>query len=160
VLTGVNNGGPSVLVGPITLPAYLDRTQVVSLAGNHELVVDEFTRWAEPLQDTFYRVLIEDLSSLLNTPEVYGFDSRGSTPTDFQVIIDVTRFDSVGQRDAHLTAFWTVLDQDGKTHLIERKSAFHASSQSRGLTGVIDAQNKTLTEFSREIAAAIRSLHR
>ena len=36
--------GPSVLVGPITLPAYLDRSQVVSIKGEYELHLDEFKR--------------------------------------------------------------------------------------------------------------------
>jgi len=30
---------------------------------------------------------------------------------------------------------------------------------STGTTGVVESQNKTLTEFSREIVAAIQSLH-
>ena len=153
-------GGLSVLVGPITLPAYLDRTQIVTLFGNNELTMDEFSRWAEPLQDNFYRVLVENLSLLLNTPRVYSYDRRGSTPTDFQIIIDITRFDSAVKGDACLTAFWTVVGEDGNSHKIERKSVFRAAAPTPDLTGVVTAQNMTLTKFSREIAKAIRSLQR
>ncbi len=160
VPTASKNGSPSVLIGPVTLPAYLDRSQIVTFAGNHKLVLDEFTRWAEPLQDNFYRVLVENLSLLLNTPKVYAFDRRSSTPADFQIVIDVTRFDTTAGEDAYLTAFWTVIGKDGSAHLIERKSVYHAAVPSTGATGAIDAQNRTLTEFSREIATAIQSLHR
>ena len=97
----------SILVGPITLPDYLDRTQIVTVAGKHVLALDEFSRWAESLQEGFYRVLLEDLSSLLNTPEVYAHDRSGSISADYQVVIDVTRFDSVQGEEALLTAFWT-----------------------------------------------------
>jgi uncharacterized lipoprotein YmbA len=150
----------SVLIGPVTLPAYLDRTQVVTLAGDHELVSDEFIRWAEPLQENFSRVLVENLSLLLNTPEVYAFDRRGSTPVDFQIIIDVTRFDTVAQGDAYLTAFWRVVGKGSKAPIIKRKSVFHTAASSAGITQILDAQNQTLTEFSRELAAAIQSLPR
>jgi uncharacterized protein len=41
--------GPAVGVGPVTLPKYLDRPQIATRAGRHELAYDEFERWAEPL---------------------------------------------------------------------------------------------------------------
>ena len=150
----------SLLVGPITLPAYLDRTQIITLFGNNELTMDEFSRWAEPLQDNFYRVLVENLSQLLNTPRVYAYDRRGPAPADFQIIIDITRFDSNVKGDAYLTAFWTVAGKDGDSHKIERKSVFRATAPTADLKGMVTAQNRLLTKFSREIATTIQSLHR
>jgi len=158
VSTPADTGGPSILIGPVTLPAYLDRNQIVKLVGNHELVLNDFTRWAEPLQDNFYRVLTENLSLLLNTPKVYAFDRRGSTPADFQIVIDVTRFDTTVGGDAYLTAFWAVVGKDDSAYLMQKKSVYHAKASSTGLTGMVDAQNRTLAEFSREIATAIQSL--
>ena len=155
-----NKDSVSVLIGPITLPAYLDRTQVVTLAGKHELLVEEFNRWGESLQKTFYRVLLEDLSLLLNTAEVYAYDTSGSISTDFQIVIDVTRFDSVVGGNAYLTAFWTVSGKDKTTPSITRKSVFRAPVSATGFPGVVDAQNQILTAFSREIASAIQSLQR
>jgi uncharacterized lipoprotein YmbA len=95
VSTAAGEKSVSVLLGLISLPGYLDRTQMVTVAGKNEMAMDEFHRWAESLQESFYRVLLEDLSLLLKTPEVYGHDRGGSTSADFQVVIDVTRFDSV-----------------------------------------------------------------
>ena len=158
--TAGGQGALSVLVGPITLPAYLDRTQIVTLFGNNELTMDEFSRWAEPLQDNFYRVLVENLSLLLNTPRVYSYDRRGPAPAEFQIIIDITRFESDTRGDAYLTAFWTVVGKDGDSHKIERKSVFRATASTADLTGMVNAQNRLLTKFSREIAKTIRSLQR
>ena len=160
VSTTADKIGPAVLIGPVTLPAYLNRVQVVTLAGDHELVLDEVNRWAEPLQENFSRVLVENLSLLLNTPEVYAFDRRGSTPVDFQIIIDVTRFDTDANGGAYLTAFWRVVGTNSKAPSIKRKSVFHVAASSAGITKVLDAQNRTLTEFSRELAKAIQSLAR
>lgn len=158
--TAGNEGSVSVLIGPITLPAYLDRPQMVTVAGKHELVLEEFNRWAEPLKDNFYRVLMEDISLLLNTSDVYAYD-RDSAPTaDYQVVIDVTRFDSVAGGDAVLNAFWTVSGKDDNPPIAKRKSVFRKAVPSAGITGVVEAQNLVLTELSREIAKAIRSLKR
>lgn len=148
----------SILVGPITIPAYLDRDQVVTLSEGNELVVDEFVRWAEPIKDNFYRVLVENLSLLLNTPEVYAYDRRGARPGDLQITIDVTRFDSATGGEAHLTVFWTIAGKDRTSLPVKRKSVFRAPASLEGLKGKVDAQNRTLTEFSREIAEAVRAL--
>jgi uncharacterized lipoprotein YmbA len=155
-----NKDSVSVLIGPISLPAYLDRTQMVTVAGKHELVLEEFNRWGEPLKDSFYRVLSEDLSLLLGSAEIYADDRSGSVSTDFQVVIDVTRFDSVPGGDAVLTAFWTVSGEDGSAPCITHKSVFRAPVSATGFPGVVDAQNQTLNAFSREIASAIHSLRR
>ena len=149
----------SVLVGPITLPGYLDRNQMVTVAGKNEMALDEFNRWAESLQNGFYRVLLEDLSSLLNTPEVYRYDRGGSSSADYQVVIDVTRFDGMPGENAVLTAFWAVSAKDNSTLGITRKSVFRAPVSGTGFPGVVDAQNQTLTTFSREIAGAIQMMN-
>jgi uncharacterized lipoprotein YmbA len=154
----VGSASPSVMVGPITLAAYLDRDQIVRRPGGNELAINEFVRWGEPLQDNFYRVLIDNLSFLLNTAEVYGFNRHEIFPADFQVSIDVIRFDSEVDGDAYLSAFWTVYGDDGETVLLTRKSNYQARPASDDVVGMVAAQNRTLTEFSREIAAAIRSL--
>jgi len=147
----------SVLVGPISLPGYLDRNQMVTVAGKNEMALDEFNRWAESLRDGFYRVLLEDLSLLLKTPEVYGYDRSGENSADYQVSIDVTRFDAASDGDAVLTAFWSLSCKEGGTPGVMRKSVFRAPVSGTGFAGVVDAQNQTLTAFSREIASAIES---
>jgi len=150
----------SLLVGPITLPGYLDRNQMVTVVGKNEMALDEFNGWAESLRSSFYRVLLEDLSLLLKTPQVYGYDRSGSANSDYQVTIDVTRFDAAFGGDAVLTVFWTVSSKEGSTPSVTRKSVFRALVSSTGFSGVVDAQNQTLTAFSREIASTIQSLQR
>jgi uncharacterized protein len=153
-----DSASPSVMVGPITLAAYLDRDQIVRRPGGNELTIDEFIRWGEPLQDNFYRVLIDNLSFLLNTAEIYGFNRDDVPPADFHVAIDVIRFDSEVNGDAYLTAFWTVFGDDGETALVTRKSIYRMQPPSDDVTGMVAAQNRTFTDFSREIASAIQSL--
>lgn len=150
----------SVLVGPITLPAYLDRDQVVTVSGHHELLVDEYTRWAEPVEDNFYRVLVENLSLLIDTPAVFSYDRRGNMATDFRVLVDVTRFDCSTDGQTYLTAFWTVSGNGDEADLVQRKSVIRITASTQDTKGKIDGQNQALTQFSREIAAAIESLKR
>ena len=59
--------GPVIGVGPITVPKYLDRPQIVTRSGRNQLALGEFDRWAEPLQDNVLRVLAENLAFLIPT---------------------------------------------------------------------------------------------
>ena len=150
----------SVLVGPVSIPEYLDRNQMVTVAENNRVMVDEFNRWAESLRESFYRVLLEDLSFLLKTPEVARYDRSGEYNSDYQVFIDVTRFDCAPEGDAVLIAFWTVRGKDGATIRITKKSVFRTPVSSTGYPGMVQAQNRTLSAFGREIAIAIKSFKR
>ena len=150
----------SVLLGPIAMPEYLDRNQMVTVAGNSEVTLDEFNRWAESLRESFYRVLLEDLSFSLKTPEVTRYDRSGEYDSNYQVLIDVTRFDCAPGGDAVLTAFWTVRDKKGTTPPITKKSVYRAPVSSPGFPGMVDALDRTLNAFGREIATAIEAAQR
>ena len=148
----------SLLLGPISLPGYLDRTQMVTLAGKNQLDMYEFSRWAESLQEGFYRVLQEDLSTLLGTPAVYRYDRGNFTTADYQLIIDVSRFDAVSGGEAVLKAFWTLRCKETDRAGITRQFVFRTPVSGVGFPGLVNAQNDTLSAFGREIAKMIRSM--
>jgi uncharacterized lipoprotein YmbA len=145
-------------IGPITLPSYLDRSQIVSRISINELKLAEFNRWAEPLKENFFRVLAENLSVLLNTVDVSIYPRRISTPVNYQVAIDVTRFDVTSNGKALLIAYWTVLGEDGKKILLKKKSILFADTASMDYKDIVAAQNQALSELSRAIAADIKKL--
>src|SRR5215831_20400858 len=49
-------------VGPVTVPPYLDRSQIVTRTSRAKLTLADFDQWAGPLADTIARVLSEDLA--------------------------------------------------------------------------------------------------
>ena len=60
---------PVVLgVGPVTLPGYLDRPQLVVRVSENEIALAESDRWAERLDDNVVRILQADLGA----PHVLG----------------------------------------------------------------------------------------
>lgn len=145
-------------IGPITLPIYLDRAQIVTRISRNELKVDEFNRWAEPLKGNFFRVLAENLSVLLNTVDISIYPRRMSTPVNYQVVIDVTRFDVTSDGKALLIAYWAVLGEDGRKILLKKKSILRSDAASMDYKDIVAAQNQALSELSRAIATGIKKL--
>jgi hypothetical protein len=156
--TGAQND-LAVGVGPISLPNYTDRPEMVRRTTPNEFELGEFERWAEPLQDVFSRVMIENLSVLLATDRVFKVPGRRDTAIDYQVEVQVTRFDADVGGPAVLGARWEIFDNDGKSLVVDR-STFTETVEGDGYGAVATAMSRTVAAFSQEIAAAITALSR
>jgi len=149
----------SVAVGPVTIPAMLDRPQIVVSAGPNEVRLDEFNRWAAPLQGNISRVVADNLAAILGTPRVSLFPQTMSAAADYRVAIQVQTFDSAPGEAATLDAVWTVSRaKDGKSQT--GRTALREASPSGGYDGVAAAHSRALARMSRDIADAIQALAR
>ena len=153
-LSGIERG-VAVGVGPLNLPSYLDRPQIVTRATEHRLELSEFNRWAEPLKESILRVIAVNLSNKLESTRVFGLPRRDSgVPLEFKVEISIARFDGKLGGEVLLVARWILTDQDSQ--LISTKvSIIREQSSGAGYDELIQAQNKTLRTLSDEIAEAI-----
>ena len=52
-------------LGPISVPQYLDRPDIVTRAGANQMMLGEFSKWAEVLEPLLTRIMAEDLYALL-----------------------------------------------------------------------------------------------
>jgi uncharacterized lipoprotein YmbA len=145
-------------VGPVNLPDYLDRSQIVTRSSPNELKIAAFDRWAESLKSSFPRVLTENLSALLNTNQVAVFPWRKAISVEYQVIVDVVQFDVLSGGNAVLIARWSILgDGEDKMYML-KKSTITVSPNTDDYAELVSAQSQTLAEFSREIAEAIKAI--
>jgi hypothetical protein len=148
--------GLTIGVGPVTLPPYLDRPQIVTRASRAKLALGEFDQWAAPLQDTFARVLAENLSLLLGTDRVLLHPWPRTTDVDYQVTVDVIRFDGGVDNDVVLAVRWSLMSVDGK-ELAMRKARFQAPANPRDYEATVTAMSRSLEELSRDIAATLQT---
>jgi uncharacterized protein len=149
----------TVGVGPVTLPAYLDRPQVVTRTGRDEVDIAEFDRWAEPLRDAVPRVLAENLAGQIPADRVVVFPWRATRGVLYQVAVEVTRFDGATGSEAVLRARWRVLDGQGRELAFGTSDLREATSAS-GYVGLVAAQSRLLGRLSAEIAAGLASAAR
>jgi uncharacterized protein len=150
--------GPTIGVGPVTLPRYLDRPQIVTRTSPYELHLAEFDRWAESLDANFARVLADNLSLLIPTSQVAVSPWSRATSIDYQVIIDVTHFLSQAGGESLLIADWTLFKGEGQQALTSGKSRFSAPSGGQDYAAIVAAMSQTVASLSHEIATAIREV--
>jgi uncharacterized lipoprotein YmbA len=144
-------------VGPVTLPPYLDRPQIVTRASRAKLVLADFDHWAASLQDMVTRTLAENLSLLVPTDRVVLHPWPRTTEPDYQVTVEMTQFDRDPGGEVVLTARWSLLDANGK-ELVMRKARFTAPAGGQESEATVTAMGRTLDALSRDMAAALLTI--
>ena len=66
----LESSGLAIGIGPVTIPGYLDRNEMVSREAANQLRLDTRHAWGAPLDQEVQRVLAEDLSRLLASDRV------------------------------------------------------------------------------------------
>ena len=145
-------------VGPVELPPYVDRPQIVTRSGDNRLHLAEYDRWAEPLKQGMPRVLAENLSTVVGTDRIVLFPWKASQTPDYQIVIVVTRFDSTVVGAAVLNARWSILRRGERPKPLTRQSAIHRDAASQSYEAIVAAQSWTVAKLSEEIAAAIGAM--
>lgn len=147
----------SVAVGPVSVPAAVDRPEIVVSASANQVTLDDFNRWASPLQDNLARVVAENLVALLGTPRVTLFPQTLNTDPDYRVQIEIRNFESAPGKSASLDAVWTVRrSRDGKTET-GRTSAREKVDDS-SFDALAAAHSRGVARLSQDIADAVRML--
>jgi uncharacterized lipoprotein YmbA len=147
----------AIAVGPVSVPALVDRPEIVVSTGPNQVQLDEFNRWASPLQDNLTRAVAENLGAMLGTPRVTLFPQQMSTHEDYRVVIDVRRFESTPGKAAILDAVWTVrAGKDGKAQT--GQSSVSEPVEANSYDALAAAHSRAVAQMSRHIADAIGAL--
>ena len=167
VLTPLTAGKPShapdglaLGVGPVVVPQYLDRPQVVTRSSDNRLEVGEFDQWGGRLGDNVTRVLAENLSGLLATDRVSIYPWTDPGAVSLQVTLDVVEFERDAAGTVTLGVFWNLADVATNKILLTRRSTIVKKIDAKDLTydATVAAMSAALADLSQEIAAAIKSL--
>jgi uncharacterized lipoprotein YmbA len=139
------------------LPAHLNRSQIVTRTSDYQLDLSESHQWAEPLKDSVSRVIAINLSNMLESNRVYVVPRRQKISLDFQVSIDIARFDGRLGEAATLGARWTLYGKDTREPLLSKVTIVYEETGDGTYNALVGASSRTLEILSREIADAINA---
>jgi uncharacterized lipoprotein YmbA len=151
--------GVAIGIGPIKFPDHLDRPEIVTRTSRNALEIGDFDRWAGSLREDFSRVLTENLSILLSTDFVFVFPWGKTIPIEYQVKVEVSRFDGELGKSATLIARWTVFESGEKKELKAiRRSSITKPAEGKSYEAMVAALSGTVEQLSQEIAETIKTL--
>jgi uncharacterized lipoprotein YmbA len=146
----------SVAVGPVTVPAIVDRPQMVLNADGNRVILAEQSRWAAPLTDSIARVIAGNLGQLVGKARVSAYSESMSDDADYRVSVDVQRFESAPGDAATVEVVWAVRAA-GQT-LRAGRSSIREPVRGGGEEALVAAHQRALAAVSRDIAAALRDV--
>ncbi len=155
-----NAGKPMFIgVGPVTIPEYLDRPNIVTRSSPNRLQVDEFHRWGGSLKGNLLRVVAQNLSLLLGTDDVVIYPWGDPVAPDYRVRVSIRRFDGSLGGSVELDARWIIISSDDSTAPVARRSLIRETVESNDHEALVVASSRALEAMSREIAEEISNVH-
>lgn len=150
-----------IAIGPVRIPDYLDRPQIVTRPGENELKLSEFNRWAGSLESDVSRFLVEDISGLLSADRFsvvrWAPYPESQTPASYRVEVLVDRFEGTLGDSVLLKAQWEVFTQN-RNLVLKRESLIREQIHGGSYDALVAAMSSALERLSRDIAYGIRSV--
>ena len=151
-----NDNGPLIGLGPIRLPEYLDRFQMVIAVSENKYKLIENHRWAEKLDENVSLALFKSLPAQLGTDRVVRYPWPQRPGVDFQVKIDILELNINQTGQSKLIAQWAIKSKD-KT-LLNKRSSFTTEASHTDIDKMVQAQSECLTQLGQEIVANLKPL--
>jgi hypothetical protein len=145
-------------IGPIEIPDYLDRPEIVTRAEQNQLILSEFNLWGGTLKADINRVLLENISSFLAGDEIPIITWKATMTEAHRVTVVIARFDGSPNGSITLKARWSLLDKEGKAFEYFRETNITIPVKGVSYSSVVTAMSEALGELSKEIAAGIKSV--
>lgn len=143
-------------VGQLRTPNFLFRSQMVTRTSGGELIVHDFHRWSEPLDQAIHRVVAANVDALLDDATVIAFPYESHVRAERRIYGSVERFDVDTAGQAVLVVQWGIVDQAGATLTAPHRTRYEARTDgSDDPAAAVAALNRVLAAFSRDIAAEL-----
>lgn len=152
--TGGSSSGVRVGVGPVTLPSYIDRAEVVFASGSNEFQIPADALWVGSLQENIARTVAADLGNVLRSRNVRASIEPGFKPS-YRVALNVRQFHGISGQEAILDLSWRVQTAGGQT-ISRRNGVFREPIIGDGYGPLVKAQSRLLGQCAQAIAGSLR----
>ena len=150
--------GPMIGLGPIRLPEYLDRFQMVVAVSENKYKLIDGHRCAEKLDQNISLALFKTLPSQLGTDRMIRYPWPQRPGVDFQVKIDILELNIDQNGQSQLIAQWSIKSKDET--ILNKRSSFTAQASTTDIDKMVQAQSECLTKLGQEIVSSLKPLLR
>lgn len=146
--------GPRVAIGPVIVPAYIDRPQLFIRDGNSVSVqLSEFKQWSEPMSDGITRVLCDTLSATLVPRNGQAFPLRAPLQAQWKISVDIARLDGAPGGDVMLDAGWSLTNANGNE--VRSGRFVRRTSAGDSMITLVQAHSDLLAAFGNALGKLI-----
>jgi uncharacterized protein len=147
---------PLIGLGPIRIPEYLNRPQMIVAITDNQYRLSEDHRWAERLDQNISLALFKALPRQLGMDRIVRYPWSQRQVVDYQVGIDILEFNVDASGQSRLIAQWFVKRKDKP--VIDRRSVYQFPASTTDYSVMVKAQSQCLTKLGQEISETLRQL--
>lgn len=144
----------SILIGPVELPDYIKREEIVFRNDSHRVTVADYDRWAEPLDRHITTLISANLATQFGTSKVIDYYSNFTSIPDTTIRIRITEFNPSPNNEVELSAAWEVSRRESGDPTVFSKSITVPIAGS-DVVSAVEAMNQALNRLSINISESL-----
>ena len=150
----------TLAIGPVEVPDYVDRQQIVTRTGANELVVAEFDRWGSSLDNQITGSLVTTLRDRLASRQIAVAPWRSailSGGATYRAAVSISRFDGIPGQSVVLQGRWELIAQssDAEESLGLREATVTEQVDGTSYDALVAAMQKALVQFGQQMADSV-----
>lgn len=145
-------------IGPVKIPEYQNRPQIVTINKEKMLKFDEFDRWGESLDVGVARLIREDLTVMLPGAKLIMYPWTPTTSVKYQVVAEIVQLDSELDKNMFLAVQWMVIDVQSSKTVIIKRFEFRQPIIPQNYSGVAKTLSIACASLSNQITQELAKL--
>ena len=150
----VDNAGARLTVGPVHLPAYLNNRGLSIAVGANQIRTANHHFWAEPLEEAISKVLVLDISRLLDNVVVERDAGRWTDEGDCRLRLEFDRFHATDESSVISSGRYWVSSVEAS---VSREFHMTRSLSADGYGHAVETLRQSLGTLAAKIAATVES---
>jgi uncharacterized protein len=147
--------GTVIAILPVSIPAAIDRPQIVTRTAENQISLAEYNRWGGSLKEDIGRALVQNINTLMAGRPVSILPETLAAEPRYYIAVTVNRLDGRLGETAWMNAGWTLRDQRAKQTLSIRSFVAEERVTGTGYADLVAAQSRLVEALSREIATEL-----
>jgi uncharacterized lipoprotein YmbA len=145
-------------VGPVKIPEYLNRSQMVTQNNEKMLQFAEFDRWGEALDLGLSHLIREDLTVMLPRTKFILYPWSPYTQVKYQVVAEIVQLNSDLKKNLFLVVQWQIIDMQKKKTMIIKRTEYLQPIIPQDYSGLAKTLSTVCGSLSNDIAEVFRKL--
>ena len=149
--------GVGVGLWSVNLPSVLNRPEIVTRSGQYKIELADFHQWVGGLGNNITQLIARELGKQLRTDRVVISPWSAYRKNDYQVKVDIDRFDGELGGEIILSGAWSLLNAEGNKELIREAFTYKTQAGGENYSDVVAALSQLSVQLSEQIANVISS---
>lgn len=151
--------GDSIAIGPVVVPAYLQRAGIVTRIGDNRINASTEHTWGEALEAGIARMLVESVAKESDSNRVARMPWPFPGAPELRVAVEILNFEYDQESDSiSLVTRWTVLDGSRARAKLVRREVFELPLENDDYSSIVDGMSDLVLDLGAEIASDLERL--